>query len=295
MADVKISGLPASTTPLAGTEVLPIVQGGATKQVSVANLTNGRAVSMSTLGVGTTTPNGNLDVWATANPIISVLNNATLAVNNTAQLALLPGPGFSGAFRGGPSLIGYIENTSYGSGLKFQVYNAGTGALQAAQIFQSGGVSIGNTTDPGATNLSVTGTVKTSGALLGSSSTPLADYQEGTWTPVDASGAGLTFTGTSGNCHYTKIGNQVTCVFNLVYPVTASADGPVIGGLPFTAKSTTNSVAGGFVTYTNSSLAFNFLVGGGSTTFNPFANTGVGFTNAQFSTFIFRGVITYFV
>ena len=45
MADVKISGLPASTTPLAGTEVLPVVQGGQTRQVSVANLTAGRAVS----------------------------------------------------------------------------------------------------------------------------------------------------------------------------------------------------------------------------------------------------------
>jgi hypothetical protein len=45
MADVKISGLPASTVPLAGTEVLPIVQGGATKQVSVDNLTTGKSVS----------------------------------------------------------------------------------------------------------------------------------------------------------------------------------------------------------------------------------------------------------
>jgi hypothetical protein len=44
MADVKISGLPASTTPLAGTEVLPIVQGGITKQVSVNNLTAGKTV-----------------------------------------------------------------------------------------------------------------------------------------------------------------------------------------------------------------------------------------------------------
>lgn len=45
MADTKISALPASTTPLAGTEVLPIVQSGATKQVSVANLTAGRVIS----------------------------------------------------------------------------------------------------------------------------------------------------------------------------------------------------------------------------------------------------------
>lgn len=46
MADTKISALPASTTPLAGTETLPIVQGGVTKKVSVADLTAGRAVGM---------------------------------------------------------------------------------------------------------------------------------------------------------------------------------------------------------------------------------------------------------
>lgn len=51
MADVKISALPAATTPLAGTEVLPIVQSGATDQVSVANLTAGRTVGMAALTV----------------------------------------------------------------------------------------------------------------------------------------------------------------------------------------------------------------------------------------------------
>jgi hypothetical protein len=45
MADSKISALPASSTPLAGTEVLPIVQSSTTNQVSVANLTAGRAIS----------------------------------------------------------------------------------------------------------------------------------------------------------------------------------------------------------------------------------------------------------
>lgn len=45
MPDVKISALPAASTPLAGTEVLPIVQGGTTDQVSVANLTAGRTVA----------------------------------------------------------------------------------------------------------------------------------------------------------------------------------------------------------------------------------------------------------
>lgn len=58
MADLKISQLTASTTPLAGTEVLPIVQSGATKQVSVANLTAGRAISATQLTLST----GNLIV-----------------------------------------------------------------------------------------------------------------------------------------------------------------------------------------------------------------------------------------
>lgn len=49
MANTKISALTSATTPLAGTEVLPIVQGGATKQVSVANLTAGRAISAAQL------------------------------------------------------------------------------------------------------------------------------------------------------------------------------------------------------------------------------------------------------
>ena len=58
MADSKISALPASTTPLAGTEVLPIVQSSTTKQVSVANLTTGRAISATQLTLTT----GNLIV-----------------------------------------------------------------------------------------------------------------------------------------------------------------------------------------------------------------------------------------
>jgi hypothetical protein len=52
MADSKISALPASTTPLAGTEVLPIVQSSTTRQVSVANLTAGRAIGATSIQFG---------------------------------------------------------------------------------------------------------------------------------------------------------------------------------------------------------------------------------------------------
>ena len=45
MADKKISQLTWATTPLAGTEELPLVQSGVTKKVSAANLTAGRSIS----------------------------------------------------------------------------------------------------------------------------------------------------------------------------------------------------------------------------------------------------------
>ena len=53
MADLKISALPAATVPLAGTEVLPIVQSGTTKQVTVDNLTTGKTVNATTVNATT--------------------------------------------------------------------------------------------------------------------------------------------------------------------------------------------------------------------------------------------------
>jgi len=51
MADAKISALPASTTPLAGTEVLPIVQSNVTKKVSTDDLTVKNLRSNATTGI----------------------------------------------------------------------------------------------------------------------------------------------------------------------------------------------------------------------------------------------------
>jgi hypothetical protein len=78
MADTKISALPASTVPLAGTEVLPIVQSSTTKQVSVANLTAGR--SFDALGVTLTST----DAGAAAAPTLDLYrNSATPAASDT--------------------------------------------------------------------------------------------------------------------------------------------------------------------------------------------------------------------
>ena len=78
MADKKISALTGATTPLAGTEVLPIVQGGATVKVSVANLTAGR--SFDALGMTLTST----DAGATASPLLELYrDSASPAANDT--------------------------------------------------------------------------------------------------------------------------------------------------------------------------------------------------------------------
>jgi hypothetical protein len=57
MADVKISGLPAATTPVAGTEVLPIVQSTTTKKLTIADITPGLSIiQVAKGGTGTATP-----------------------------------------------------------------------------------------------------------------------------------------------------------------------------------------------------------------------------------------------
>lgn len=85
MADLKISQLPAATVPLAGTEVLPIVQSGTTVQVSVNNLTTGKAVSAASVAATTvtaTTVNGTtFDTNVAAAK--TTLSGTTLAASGT--------------------------------------------------------------------------------------------------------------------------------------------------------------------------------------------------------------------
>jgi len=59
----------------------------------------------------------------------------------------------------------------------------------------------------------------------------LDDYEEGTWTPADSSGASLTFT--SVQAFYTKTGRMVTLNASFTYPSTASTAQISIGGVPF--------------------------------------------------------------
>ena len=257
MANSKISALPSASTPLAGTEVLPVVQGGITEQVSVSDLTAGRAVSASSLalttalpvtsgGTGTTTAftagsvvfagtsgtysqNNTNFFWDDTNNRLG-LGSATPAVRlqvtgtSTTAIARIAStsagtPSFTGAGAGleitaagmneaantytpaikfgstdadftttspkfGAAILAkaaqtYSSDTTGGMDLLFYTapINPGTGngLLERARLWSSGGWSIGNTTDPGATNLSVTGTVQSGNILLNTNTISTTD------------------------------------------------------------------------------------------------------------------------
>lgn len=89
MADKKISQLTAATTPLAGTEVLPIVQSGSTVKVSIDNVTKGRTVNATTFdtdvaAAGVTLSGTTLSADGTdANIDINVTPKGTGSLNTT--------------------------------------------------------------------------------------------------------------------------------------------------------------------------------------------------------------------
>lgn len=98
MADLKISQLPAATTPLAGTEVLPIVQSGSTVQVSVNNLTAGKTVNASAVVATTvtaTTLKGSLDTDVTAAKL-TVSGTSVVASGTDTNISLTLTPKGSG-------------------------------------------------------------------------------------------------------------------------------------------------------------------------------------------------------
>ncbi len=108
----------------------------------------------------------------------------------------------------------------------------------------------------------------------------LDDYEEGSWTPIDASGAGLTLTGVVGD--YVKIGKLVFVNAIFLYPVTASGAAAWIGGLPFTAK-TVQPGGGGAMTFSNNGIHTLVFVRENSTHIELFSNAGAALTNAQMS------------
>lgn len=109
----------------------------------------------------------------------------------------------------------------------------------------------------------------------------LDDYEEGTWTPVDSSGAGLSFTVLTTST-YTKIGNFVCAFCAVTYPSTASGLQATIGGLPFTSAA--GGYGGGAPRYSNAGFLIYSALNTSSTATNLYDINGGGITNASMST-----------
>jgi hypothetical protein len=226
MADKKISALTAATTPLAGTEVLPIVQSGATVKVAVSDLTAGRGIAATSLTTAA----------------VQASNSGGLALKNsggTTQMTLGGG--------GGDNITLSVATNITPANAAVAISPTGTGTLtlNPATASTINNMSIGATTALSGRFTDVTATtgnviIGTSGQGIDFSATPgtgtselFADYEEGTWTP--SVGGTATYTSQTGT--YTKIGRQVTVLAFMTIDTIGTGSTGSISGLPFTVGS----------------------------------------------------------
>lgn len=205
MADTKISALPAATTPLAGTEVVPLVQSSTTKNVSVANLTAGRDVAVKTLSAETTS----------SSAIVSAIRTGIAGLKVAADGS---GPILY------PVTVDQIQIYNAALTQRHFRLNTSTGDFYA----QTGNLVIG--TSGKGIDFSATSDA------TGMTSELLDDYEEGTWTPT-INGSGVTGLSYTSSGTYRKIGDVV--FLSLYIDVTAAPTAGTnlrITGMPFSAN-----------------------------------------------------------
>jgi hypothetical protein len=265
MADKKISALTSASTPLAGTEVLPIVQSSATVKVSAANITAGRAVS--TLSVASLGPNG---IPITMQEITAAPSSATAAYVGVTTSA------FPGGANGDLVLIPRSSSTNdvrvlVGSGTP-------TDALvvqgSTKNILASAGNIVMSTAGKG-----IDFSANTHAA--GMTSELLNWYEEGAWTP--SVGGDATYTIQEGL--YVRVGDLVYVQCQLLLNILGTGSTTTISGLPFQAFSPSNSSRGtGSVWYCGNlatgvtTLTPGVTPAGQTITFGGFTVLGAGTT-----------------
>lgn len=262
MADAKISALPASTTPLAGTEVLPIVQSTTTKKVSVADLTAGRAVGVGSLtSTGTVSAAGVIDSTGTVDRIPFYNSGKQLVTNAGLTFTASDGSGTAAV------LVAAINNTGAAGNLALR--STKDNANRSILDLKYNGVDIyspGASTATKAIEISTTQNVKVSvGNLVigtagkgidfsantgaaGMTSELLTWYEEGTWTPtvIGTTTAGTaTYSTQLGT--YTRIGRMVYFQLELNWNSGTGAGQLRLGGLPFTCGNSNCAVSIGDV------------------------------------------------
>ncbi len=158
------------------------------------------------------------------------------------------GVDFGACTFGGAGMV--LPNTSFYAARDSIGVDSGLMNLDAVGI-----VNIGGSTSAGA-NAATAGVSLIYGRLgFPSSANPstnvnvLDQYQEGTWTPTDASGGSLTLTVHSAT--YVKIGQLVWITLDVTFPVTADTHNVTIGGLPFTAGASPCAVSQGYGAFAN--------------------------------------------
>lgn len=149
------------------------------------------------LGVGTSSPAKTLDVNGAAN-----INGALTIAGNF----LVPS---------GCTIYASTGDVYARAGTSGNLYLGANGSNSLATLFASGGVSIGNTTDPGAANLSVSGIGyfgTTSGQPYGNSNSELVAYQPTSTNSGSAAFIGTAYSGDVGNAavFFSKYDNNST-------------------------------------------------------------------------------------
>jgi hypothetical protein len=215
MADKKISQLTGATTPLAGTEVLPIVQGGSTVKVAVSDLTAGRAVTALSLTAGST-------------PVYGVTFPIAGSVGFPRQSA---GPSYAFGFD--------HEAAAYGQMRLMSSTTSSNTLNKVILAFNQNGdvnLSAGNLIQ-GTAAKGINFTANTPAA--GMTSQLLNWYEEGNWTP-EVSGFGtVSYVTQFGK--YTRIGNLVTITGKLHFTGASGSSAVSITGLPFTPAQTSDT------------------------------------------------------
>jgi hypothetical protein len=195
MANTKISALPLATTPLAGTEVLPIVQGGITEQVATNDLTVRNIRANATTGIlqvtgpaaastrVMTVPNANFTA-ARTDAAQSFTGDQTLSTGNIIQGTAGKGIDFT-ANTPAAGMTSELLNW-YETGTWTPTYTAGSGAFTTLTYAAQTGVytRIGNV-------VYIKCEIRTSNVVLGTAS-GLLRIVGLPFTPAAGATAGLT-------------------------------------------------------------------------------------------------------
>jgi hypothetical protein len=229
MADLKISQLTGASTPLAGTEVLPIVQSSSTKKVAVSDLTAGRTVAMRNADL--TGGAAVINIGATADNTYHYVRT----IDNDGQAIYFGNDNAAGSFFG----AGAYGRVLYSEGAKpLKVFVNGA---YRAEYDTSGNYKLdtGNLVQ-GTAGKGINFTANTNAP--GMTSELLNWYEEGTFTPSLVPGTSGSITLTTAAAKYTRIGRAVTVTgICEVSSVSSPVGALLLQGLPFTNSADASS------------------------------------------------------